>query len=138
MRASWEQLHSPKNVLGGLVLAGNHNNHENWVPSILSHNFCLYGCQFVRPKFKFLTYQPPLVSMINKYILWEVQARNEKKRWPTVQNSFCTVYLKHTLALNYESRQDKHVFIFLHFLRIFAKVFARIFLLKGRFIWDHS
>ena len=31
----------PKNVWDGFFLAGNHNNHKNWVPSILSHNLCL-------------------------------------------------------------------------------------------------
>ena len=31
----------PKNVWGGLFLAGNHDYHKNWVPFILPHNLCL-------------------------------------------------------------------------------------------------
>ena len=76
----------------------------------MAQTICLSGSQFVRPKFKFLTYQPPLVSMINKYIIWEVQAMNEKKDGRLFKTHSVQANLKHTLALNYESRQDKHVF----------------------------
>ena len=59
----------------------------------------LSGCQFVRPKFKCLTYQPPLVSMINKYIVWEVYICEVWKK----KMADCSKLILYSLSQTYNS-----------------------------------
>ena len=50
-----------KNVWGGWFLAGNDNNHKNWVPFILPHNLCLI---FMRMK-QFFFFFEKKIKMAN-------------------------------------------------------------------------
>ena len=74
-----KKYNPPKNLWGGLFLAGNHNNHKNWVPSILPHNLCLISMRMKQKKF----------FLINKYSEWPTQ-----KNWDFQNHQFSIFFAK--------------------------------------------
>ena len=80
-----------KDIWGGWFFSGNHNNHKNWVPSILPHNLCLI---FMRMK--------------QFYFFLKKNKNGQLKNWDFQNRQFSLFFLEKFRDLDLVITHSKH------------------------------